>query len=182
MLSELAQFGFGFDPAVFREIWEWRFPALLNQEGLTIRKALEGWPLLAETPTVGGNTSRFVDSSIERFELAVAQQLLSAVRPLRERTRTAFSIAFRPRNRSRDCVIGSPRCIRRFIRISEFNCRCQLSWSNVKPIASINCSGYIRTPPQFVEEPPGEFERGKPCESPTPGMYTCDLRIEAASA
>ena len=51
VLSEIAQFGFGFDPTVFREIWEWRFPALLNQEGLTIRKALESWPLLAETPT-----------------------------------------------------------------------------------------------------------------------------------
>ena len=42
------------------------------QEGLTIRKALEGWPLLAETPTIGGSTSRFVDTSIERFELAAA--------------------------------------------------------------------------------------------------------------
>jgi hypothetical protein len=31
----------------------------------------------------------------------------------------------------------------------------------------------------FVEEPPGEFKRGKPCESPIPGMYTCDLRIDA---
>jgi hypothetical protein len=30
---------------------------------------------------------------------------------------------------------------------------------------------------RFVEEPPGEFQRGKPCEPPTPGMYTCDLRI-----
>jgi hypothetical protein len=34
---------------------------------------------------------------------------------------------------------------------------------------------------KFVEEPAVEFERGKPCESPTPGMYTCDLRIEAAA-
>jgi hypothetical protein len=34
---------------------------------------------------------------------------------------------------------------------------------------------------QFVEEPPGEFERGTPCEPPIPGMYTCDLRIETAA-
>ena len=34
---------------------------------------------------------------------------------------------------------------------------------------------------RFIEEPPAEFKRGKPCESPTPGMYTCDLRIEAVS-
>jgi hypothetical protein len=31
----------------------------------------------------------------------------------------------------------------------------------------------------FVEEkPPDDLQRGKPCEPPTPGMYTCDLRIE----
>jgi uncharacterized protein (DUF2126 family) len=35
---------------------------------LTVRKAHEGWPLLCETPLEGGNTSRFVDTSIERLE------------------------------------------------------------------------------------------------------------------
>ena len=38
-----------------------------------MRKALEGWPLLAEAPTVGGNTSRFVDSSSERLEISAAE-------------------------------------------------------------------------------------------------------------
>jgi uncharacterized protein (DUF2126 family) len=33
---------------------------------------------------------------------------------------------------------------------------------------------------EFIEEPAGDFERGKPCESATTGMYTCDLRIEAS--
>jgi len=32
VLTELAQFGFAFDPALFREIWEWRFPPLLQWE------------------------------------------------------------------------------------------------------------------------------------------------------
>jgi len=50
VLTELAQFGFAFDPALFREIWEWRFPPLLQWEGLTVRKGLEAWPLLADTP------------------------------------------------------------------------------------------------------------------------------------
>jgi hypothetical protein len=31
---------------------------------------------------------------------------------------------------------------------------------------------------EFVEESASEFQSGKPCESATPGMYTCDLRIE----
>jgi uncharacterized protein (DUF2126 family) len=36
---------------------------------LTVRKAHEGWPLLSEQPLEGGNTSRFVDTSMERLEL-----------------------------------------------------------------------------------------------------------------
>jgi hypothetical protein len=36
---------------------------------LTIRQALEPWPLLCDTPVEGGSTSRFVDSSLRRFEL-----------------------------------------------------------------------------------------------------------------
>ena len=36
---------------------------------LTIRQALEPWPLLCDTPAEGGSTSRFVDSSLRRFEL-----------------------------------------------------------------------------------------------------------------
>ncbi len=37
---------------------------------MEIRRACEGWPLLCETPTEGGSTSRFVDTSIERLEFA----------------------------------------------------------------------------------------------------------------
>jgi uncharacterized protein (DUF2126 family) len=37
---------------------------------LTVRRALDGWPLLCETPLEGGTTSRFVDTSIERLEFA----------------------------------------------------------------------------------------------------------------
>lgn len=57
---------------MFRAIADWRFPAMLSFSGegasLTVRKALESWPLLCEEPLEGGSTSRFVDTSIERIE------------------------------------------------------------------------------------------------------------------
>jgi uncharacterized protein (DUF2126 family) len=72
-LADLAADGLPLDPAPFRAIWQWRFPELLHwQEGeaeLSIRQALEPWPLLCDTPVEGGTTSRFVDSSLRRFEL-----------------------------------------------------------------------------------------------------------------
>ncbi|HHG2224541.1 MULTISPECIES: transglutaminase family protein [unclassified Synechococcus] len=73
VLDLLARDGLVLEPEPFRAIWEWRFPLLLNweQEGarLEIRRALEPWPLLCDTPVQGGNTSRFVDSSLQRLEL-----------------------------------------------------------------------------------------------------------------
>jgi uncharacterized protein (DUF2126 family) len=57
--------------AMFREIWEWRFPTLLEADGVIVRRACEGWPLLCETPLEGGSTSRFVDTSMDRLEFSV---------------------------------------------------------------------------------------------------------------
>ncbi|MFZ9619934.1 MAG: transglutaminase family protein [Prochlorococcaceae cyanobacterium] len=58
---------------VFQAIWQWRFPLLLQWQshnvGLEIREALEPWPLLCDVPVEGGSTSRFVDSSLRRFEV-----------------------------------------------------------------------------------------------------------------
>lgn len=72
VLRDLKKGGFRFDEKIFRAIWDWRFPRMLSFETagatLAIRKAHEGWPLLCETPLEGGNTSRFVDTSIERLE------------------------------------------------------------------------------------------------------------------
>ncbi len=70
ILTELAQWGFGFEPKIFREIWEWRFPRMLEFAGLSVRRALEAWPLLAESPITGGSTSRFVDTSLRRLEFS----------------------------------------------------------------------------------------------------------------
>ncbi|MEB3322178.1 MAG: transglutaminase family protein [Synechococcaceae cyanobacterium] len=80
VLADLAGDGLVLDPAPFREIWDWRFPLLLQWRGpaaggeagaplLEIRQALEPWPLICDVPREGGFTSRFVDASLRRFEV-----------------------------------------------------------------------------------------------------------------
>jgi uncharacterized protein (DUF2126 family) len=73
ILRDLNRDGFKLNPQTYRQIWDWRCPKSLDFERdgarLTVRKALEGWPLLCETPMEGGNTSRFVDTSMERLEI-----------------------------------------------------------------------------------------------------------------
>jgi uncharacterized protein (DUF2126 family) len=73
VLRDLKRDGFRLNPETYRNIWDWRCPRSLEFHiggaTLTVRKALEGWPLLCETPMEGGSTSRFVDTSMERLEL-----------------------------------------------------------------------------------------------------------------
>ncbi|NDC33879.1 MAG: hypothetical protein EBZ51_00470 [Synechococcaceae bacterium WB9_2_112] len=73
VLADLAAAGLALDPQPFHAIWQWRFPQLLHwqagEAAFTIRQALEPWPLLCDVPVEGGSTSRFVDSSLRRFEL-----------------------------------------------------------------------------------------------------------------
>lgn len=72
VLRDLRRGGFALPVALFREIFEWRFPTMLRHSDgsaeLVVRRSLEGWPLLCEQPLEGGSTSRFVDTSIERLE------------------------------------------------------------------------------------------------------------------
>lgn len=72
------------DGKVFREIWEYRFPRMLEfsrgKAELMVRRALESWPLLSETPLEGGSTSRFVDTSIERLEFVANDAFASTHR------------------------------------------------------------------------------------------------------
>ncbi len=70
VLADLRAGGFDFAEDGFLAIWQWRFPLLLQTDALEVRRACEGWPLLSETPSEGGSTSRFVDTSIERLEFA----------------------------------------------------------------------------------------------------------------
>ena len=85
VLATLRADGFDFPEEGFRAIWRWRFPLLLAadlQDGATldVRRACEGWPLLSETPSEGGTTSRFVDTSIERLELAATAEFAERYR------------------------------------------------------------------------------------------------------
>jgi uncharacterized protein (DUF2126 family) len=79
VLADLRADGIDLPPEVFRAIWEWRFPNMLAAEfdgaKLEIRRVCESWPLLCETPSEGGSTSRFVDTSIERLELSADPSL-----------------------------------------------------------------------------------------------------------
>ncbi len=84
VLDLLASDGLALQPECFRAIWDWRFPLLLRWEHegaqLEIRRALEPWPLLCDVPVEGGNTSRFVDSSLQRLELKANTRLLQTCR------------------------------------------------------------------------------------------------------
>lgn len=92
ILGDLRQAGFGIQEKLFRDIWAWRFPVLLEGEvdgaKFTVRRALESWPLLCETPVDGGTTSRFVDTSMDRLEILAegireeGQEIRAGNRPL----------------------------------------------------------------------------------------------------
>ena len=77
VLRDLRKAGFQLPTKIYRAIADWRFPQMLRYGSgpatLTIRKALEDWPLLCETPLEGGTTSRFVDTSIERLEFVASR-------------------------------------------------------------------------------------------------------------
>ena len=76
VLRDLRKGGLDLPVEIYRAIADWRFPKMLSfSKGaatLTIRKALEDWPLLCETPLEGGTTSRFVDTSIDRLEFVAS--------------------------------------------------------------------------------------------------------------
>ncbi len=76
VLRDLRKGGFDLPVETYRAIADWRFPKMLElvdgSTTLTIRKALEDWPLLCETPLEGGTTSRFVDTSIDRLEFTAS--------------------------------------------------------------------------------------------------------------
>jgi uncharacterized protein (DUF2126 family)/transglutaminase-like putative cysteine protease len=177
VLSELAAFGFAFDPAVFRKIWEWRFPAILRHKGVTVRKALEPWPLLAETPEVGGNTSRFVDGSMECLEISAVdgfnQQFAVYVNgrelPFRSLSSKEFVAGLRYRKSSLYPSLHPQIPVQLPLSIYLSNRETE----QVEKKFTLRADHV-----EFVEESPSDFKAGKPCEPATPGMYTCDLRIE----
>jgi uncharacterized protein (DUF2126 family) len=92
VLAALAADGLVLQPHIYRCIWEWRFPPLLQwRQGdwaVEIRPAPEPWPLICDTPVEGGFTSRFIDASLRRLEFSVSEamrrdgQILLQGRPL----------------------------------------------------------------------------------------------------
>ncbi len=177
ILSELAQFGFGFEPTVFREIWEWRFPSLSMEDGLIVRKAIEAWPLLSETPTIGGNTSRFVDSSIELLEFTTTSEFNHQYAVYVNGRELPF------RSLSPKESVAGLRYRKSALYPSlhpQIGIQMPLSVALVER-ESEQVHKQFRLHPdaaKFVMYDGEEPKRGAPCESAEPGMYTCDLRIE----
>ncbi len=79
VLADLAADGLVLEPGIYRRIWEWRFPPLLQwRQGdwaVEIRPAPEPWPLICDTPVEGGFTSRFIDASLRRLEISVSEAM-----------------------------------------------------------------------------------------------------------
>ncbi|MEX5728179.1 uncharacterized protein Ga0609869_001532 [Rhodovulum iodosum] len=66
--------GIAFDPGWFQAQFDFRFPLAGRTEvagvGIELRNAIEPWLTLGEEPGAGG-TARYVDSSVERIEVAL---------------------------------------------------------------------------------------------------------------
>jgi uncharacterized protein (DUF2126 family)/transglutaminase-like putative cysteine protease len=176
VLTELAQFGFAFDPSLFRELWEWRFPPVLQWKGLTARKGLEAWPLLADAPVEGQTTSRFVDSSITRLEFSADSQfhreyqVFVNERELPFRALSAWELIAGLRYRS-SALYPSLH--------PQLPIHIPLTVAIVSRETEAAVAQYVlRDNERFVESGPSVFTPGKPCEPPAPGLITCDLRIE----
>ena len=72
VIDELRQAGYPMDAAWFLPHLEFRFPlageVAMRALTITLRQALEPWPVLGEEGAVGG-TARYVDSSLERLQV-----------------------------------------------------------------------------------------------------------------
>ena len=177
VLTDLAQAGFALEPGIFREIWNWRFPTLLAAHGLTVRRALEPWAILWDTPLEGGTTSRFVDVSISRLEFQSSTETLE--------TTTVFANGRELTFRSvppRDLIAGL-----RF-RTSAFYPSLHPNLPVQTPLRVSLRDRETHAPradfvltskaDRFEPGPAQDFPRGKLCEAAIPGLFTYDLRID----
>ena len=180
VLRDLRSNGFLLDEKLFRQIWEFRFPEMLafSRSGarLTVRKALEAWPLLCESPLEGGNTSRFVDTSMERIELTANRKFAGHHRvfiqgrelTLHNHPGTGLAAAVRYRRTALQPSLHP-------------------GLSPNMPLHLTITDRQRRSPEQFILHPDQRrFEptrdccvalRGPPCRPLRPGLLTCDLRL-----
>ena len=75
VIDDMNRHGFDFDAEWFKPHWEFRFPVLGDVQyenvKLELRTALEPWHVMGEEGAPGG-TARYVDSSVERLEVAAS--------------------------------------------------------------------------------------------------------------
>ncbi|MDA0718296.1 MAG: transglutaminase family protein [Cyanobacteria bacterium] len=180
VLAELASDGLALDAAPFRAIWNWRFPVLLdwhqNGASLEIRQALEPWPLLCDTPEEGGTTSRFVDSSLRRFEVVTNLDL---------RQSYALRLQGRPLSLPSDDGPCQPVAVR-YRQEALFPCLhpclpvdVPLQLDLLTQSGSALHSWVLNTDAEgFVELPHGPFQAlGEPLRGASPGACSLDLRL-----
>ncbi len=183
ILAELGKAGFKLRSQIYREIWNWRFPTLLDwKKGgarLTVRKALESWPLLCETPVEGGTTSRFVDTSMQRLEFCgnssfnARYRIYVSGRPLalREMSAEAFlsGLRYRRTNLYPSMHPGIPNQLPLSVTLVDREsgrpmAQFEMGGSEIafRPVAKI---GAVRL-------------GGRPCRGGRKSDLTCDLRLD----
>ena len=174
VFSDLNSGGFFPDPTIYRKIWEWKFPVLLSQPGFTIRKAHESWPLLSETPRDGGTTSRYVDASMARLELAADSHFFATTRILvnnrplilKKLDDSTFlaGLRYRRTNLSPSLHPGIPaQSPLRISLVSKTESQCFV----------LMAGSPMFRPARPQTSPPA----GKPCSFESPAHLTCDLRV-----
>jgi Uncharacterized protein conserved in bacteria len=178
ILAELRRGGFHLDRALFREIWNWRFPALLTWRKLTVRRALESWPLLCETPVEGGTTSRFVDTSMHRLEFcsdaefAGRFQIHVAGRPLALRQTASGAhlagLRYRRTNLYPALHPGIPVQLPLAVTLVD------RKTGRIAANFEMGAEDFVFRPSPATPPHLG----GKPCRGGRRGDLTCDLRLE----
>ena len=178
VLADLDRAGFHLPAELYRAIMDWRFPVMLDYADagatLTIRKAHEGWPLLCEQPLEGGNTSRFVDTSIERLEFTANAAFAAQGELFVQGRRLALE-----RLPNRQFGVGL-----RYRRTALFpslhpgippQMPLLLTIRNGQATAVFKLEQERRTFRRAEEKPPARSRR--PCRKLQPELLTCDLRI-----
>lgn len=182
LLAELAEAGCPLSGDVFRKIWAWRFPMVLEHDEagaqLEVRRAHESWPLLCETPIEGGTTSRFVDTSMHRVEVRVNDDFAARYELLVQGRKLPVTPV------GADCHLAGVR----YRRSCLYPClhpgipvHLPLEFTIVEPGASQPVATF-RLPPNSVQfgrvENAAVLSRAGTCRPIFEGALTHDLRLE----
>jgi uncharacterized protein (DUF2126 family) len=185
LLDSLEKSGFSLRPGIYRKIWEWRFPQMLSWKRagchLTVRKALEGWPLLCETPLEGGTTSRFVDTSMHRLEFSANPgfaerfEIYAAGRPLPLKPVPGCELLAGLRFRRTNWHPSLHPGITPHIPLDL----CLVEKKTARAIAEFSLGGDDHTF-QPTRRDGSRKLRSEPCRPRRRGEITCDLRLASA--